>query len=99
MIKKLAFRNMCRNLRDYGVYFITLLFGVSIFYMFNSIYAQKDMMSVTESVNSAMTALRQILSYISVFVSIVLGGLIVYANNYFIRRRKKELGIYLILGM
>lgn len=57
------------------------------------------MMSVTESVNSAMTALRQILSYISVFVSIVLGGLIVYANNYFIRRRKKELGIYLILGM
>ena len=99
MIKKLAFRNMCRNLRDYGVYFITLLFGVSIFYMFNSIYAQKDMMSVTESVNSAMTALRQILSYISVFVSIVLGGLIVYANNYFICRRKKELGIYLILGM
>lgn len=99
MIKKLAFRNMCRNLRDYGVYFITLLFGVSIFYMFNSIYAQKDMMSVTESVNSAMTALQQILSYISVFVSIVLGGLIVYANNYFIRRRKKELGIYLILGM
>lgn len=99
MIRKLALRNMRRNMRDYGIYFLTLLFGVSIFYMFNSIYAQKDMMSVTEMINQSMVALQKILSYISVFVSFVLGGLIVYANNYFIRRRKKELGVYLTLGM
>ena len=99
MIRKLALRNMRRNMRDYGIYFLTLLFGVSIFYMFNSIYAQKDMMSVTETMNQSMVALQKILSYISVFVSFVLGGLIVYANNYFIRRRKKELGVYLTLGM
>ena len=56
-------------------------------------------MVVTETTAESMKALRQILSYISVFVAVVLGFLIVYANNFFIRRRKKELGIYMTLGM
>ncbi len=99
MLTKLAFRNMRRSIRDYGVYFLTLVFGVSIFYMFNSIYEQQGIMSVTETLNQTMIALREILSIISVFVAVVLGGLIVYANNFFIKRRKKELGIYMTLGM
>lgn len=56
-------------------------------------------MVVTETTAESMKALRQILSYISVFVAVVLGFLIVYANNFFIRRRKKELGVYMTLGM
>lgn len=99
MLIKLAFKNVGKSVRDYAVYFITLALGVCVFYMFNSIYAQQEIMTVTESLGKAMTALRRVLSYISVFVAIVLGFLIVYANNFFIKRRKKEIGVYLTLGM
>lgn len=99
MLTKLAFKNVGKSLREYAVYFFTLVFGVCVFYMFNSIYAQQKIMVVTETVNESMIALRTILSYISVFVAIVLGFLIVYANNFFIKRRKKELGIYMTLGI
>lgn len=99
MLTKLAFKNVSKSLREYAVYFFTLVFGVCIFYMFNSIYAQQEIMAVTETTNESMQALTKMLSYISGFVAVVLGFLIVYANNFFIRRRKKELGIYMTLGM
>lgn len=99
MLSKLAFKNASKSIKDYAVYFFTLVLAVCIFYMFNSIYAQKDIMVVTETTAESMKALRQILSYISAFVAVVLGFLIVYANNFFIRRRKKELGVYMTLGM
>lgn len=99
MLTKLAFKNVTKSFKDYAVYFFTLVFGVCIFYMFNSIYAQQDIMVVTQSTNEAMASLNQILGIVSIFVSIVLGFLIVYANNFFIKRRKKELGIYMTLGM
>ncbi len=99
MLTKLVFKNVGKSMQDYTVYFFTLVFGVSIFYMFNSIYAQQDIMVVTEILTDSMIALRKILSVISVFVAIILGFLIVYANSFFIRRRKKEMGIYMTLGM
>lgn len=99
MLNKLAFRNAKKSMRDYSVYFFTLVMGVCIFYLFNSIYAQQEIMAVTQTTNESMQLLQRVLSYISVFVAVVLGFLIVYANRFFIRRRKKELGIYLTLGM
>lgn len=99
MLVKLAFKNVGKNFRDYAVYFLTLVLGVSVFYMFNSIYAQQEIMSVTEAANQAMEAVRAVLSYLSLFVAVILGFLIIYANNFFVKRRKKELGVYLTLGM
>lgn len=99
MLTKLAFRNVGRSFQDYAVYFLTLVIGVCVFYMFNSIYAQQELMEATERINESMELLRRTLSIISVFVAVVMGFLIVYANNFFIKRRKKEIGIYLILGM
>ena len=95
MLTKLAFKNASRSLRDYAVYFLTLVLGVSIFYMFNSIYAQQDVISVTEVEHETMIALRDMLSYLSVFVAIVLGFLIVYATIISSGGAKKELGIYM----
>ena len=99
MLSKLAFKNALKSIKDYGVYLFTLVLCVGIFYMFNSIYAQKEIIAVTEATETAMRALQKILSYLSVFVSVILGLLIVYANNFFIKRRKKEFGIYMTLGM
>ncbi|MCY6369387.1 FtsX-like permease family protein [Clostridium ganghwense] len=99
MLTKLAFKNVGKSFKEYAIYFFTLAFGVCVFYMFNSIEAQQGIMEVTKTQHAAMKTLTQVLKYISIFVAVVLGFLIVYANNFFIKRRKKELGVYLALGM
>ena len=95
----LALRNIKKSIKDYSIYFITLVIAVAIFYIFNSVDSQTAMMSISKSTMEIVQAIVNVLSYISVFVSIVLGFLIVYANNFLIKRRKKEIGIYLTLGM
>lgn len=95
----LAFRNIKKSIKDYSIYFITLVIAVAIFYVFNSIESQTAMMSLNKSTMDIVQSLVDVLSYISVFVSVILGFLIVYANNFLIKRRKKEIGIYITLGM
>lgn len=99
MYSKLAFRNVRRSVRDYTIYFLTLTFGVCVFYVFNSIESQQAMMNISSSDAQSLQALTQIMGYVSVFISIILGFLILYANKFLIKRRKKELGIYMTLGM
>jgi len=99
MYVKLALRNVKKSFRDYAIYFLTLLFGVCIFYVFNSIDSQQSMMIVTKSEKESLETLQKLIDYVSVFVSVILGFLIVYANRFLVRRRKKELGIYQTLGM
>ena len=99
MLTKLAFKNVGKSVRDFTVYFFTLAFGVCVFYMFNSIYAQQAMFDMTEKQTETVQSICEILSYVSIFVAVILGFLIVYANGFFIKRRKKELGIYMTLGM
>lgn len=95
----LAFKNIKKSIKDYSIYFLTLVIAVAIFYIFNSIDSQTAMMSLNKSKMDMIESLVDILSYLSVFVSVVLGFLIVYANNFLIKRRKKEIGIYFTLGM
>ncbi len=99
MFSKLAFRNVSKSIKDYAVYFLTLMLGVCVFYVFNAMDAQQSMMDITQSGIDSMAALVQIINVVSVFVSVVLAFLILYANKFMIRRRKKELGIYMTLGM
>ena len=99
MCFKLAFRNMRRSMRDFTVYFITLMLGISIFYVFNSIEAQQAMLIISDQQLSLLQALTKMMGYVSAFVAVVLGFLILYANRFLIRRRKKELGMYTMLGM
>lgn len=99
MYCKLAFRNVKKSMRDYLLYFLTLTFAVCIFYVFNSIEAQQVMLKISTSEKEILKTLTQLMDVVSVFVSVILGFLIVSANHFLIRRRKKELGIYLLLGM
>lgn len=96
---KLALRSMKKNMKDYVIYFITLVLGVAIFYIFNSMDAQQAMIEMSESKRQIMQLMIQMLGMVSIFVSLVLGFLIVYANNFLIKRRKKEFGLYMTLGM
>ena len=99
MLFKLSIRNMKKSFKDYAIYFLTLVLGVAIFYMFNSIDSQQAMLEVSQSTKEIIKLMISMLGYVSVFVAVVLGLLIVYANNFLINRRKKEFGIYMTLGM
>ncbi|HAT4200900.1 TPA: ABC transporter permease [Clostridium perfringens] len=99
MYFKLAFKNIKKSYKNYVIYFLTLIFGICIFYTFNSIESQSVMMELNEQKQSAFMMAEQLIGYFSVFIAFVLGFLIVYANNYLIKRRKKEFGIYMTLGM
>ncbi|NFI06320.1 ABC transporter permease [Clostridium botulinum] len=94
MYSKIALKNIKKSYKDYTIYFLTLILAVCIFYSFNSIESQKVLIEI-----EFMSEIMKAISGVSVLVSIILGGLIVYANNFLIKRRKKELGIYMILGM
>ena len=99
MLFKLSWNNMKKSIKDYAIYFLTLVLGVAIFYMFNSIDSQQAMLEISESTREIIKLMISMLGYVSVFVAVVLGLLIVYANNFLINRRKKEFGIYMTLGM
>lgn len=90
---------MKRSMSDYAVYFVTLIIGISVFYVFNAISDQKVVLSIYKSDYSVIDLLRNIISVASVIVSVVLAFLVVYASNFLIRRRKKEFGVYMLLGM
>ncbi|MDU1323277.1 MAG: ABC transporter permease [Clostridium botulinum] len=99
MYSKIALKNIKKSYKDYSIYFLTLILAVCIFYSFNSIDSQKALTDIKSSGGNYLSKLMDIMSAVSVFVSIILGSLILYANNFLIKKRKKELGIYMILGM
>ncbi len=99
MLFKLSFENMKKSFKDYAIYFLTLVLGVAIFYMFNSLDSQEAMLNVSQSSKEMIKLMVSMLGMVSVFVAVILGLLIVYANNFLINRRKKEFGIYMTLGM
>lgn len=97
MLAKLAFGNMRKLLHDYAVYFLTLVLGVAVFYAFNTMSVQGDFLR--GDVGETLSQVGQILDGLTVFLAVILGFLMVYANNFLMRRRKKELGLYQVLGM
>lgn len=99
MLFKLSYRNVKRSMKDYSIYFLTLALGVCIFYIFNSLESQTIMMDLSQNKKSYVELISKTISAVSVFVSFVLGFLIIYANNFIIKRRNKEFGIYMTLGI
>lgn len=99
MYSKIALKNVKKSFKDYTIYFLTLTLAVCIFYSFNSIESQKALVEVSSTEGDYVTILSQLISYVSVFVAIILGSLILYANNFLIKKRNRELGLYMTLGM
>lgn len=107
MLMKLALRNVRRSVRDYAVYFVTLTLGVAVFYAFNAIGDSRVLFEAQEGAANVLLSsgvsifdiLAQVMTYFSVVVAVVLGFLVLYANRFVVRARKKEFGTYLLLGM
>ena len=99
MYSKIAMKNVKKSFKDYSIYFLTLTLAVCIFYSFNSIESQKAFMEMSASGAEFIDEVSAMISCVSVFVAVILGSLIIYANNFLIKKRNKELGIYMTLGM
>ena len=100
MLAKLAFRNVRRAGRDYAIYFITVALGVALFYAFNAVHSQAVLFDALSADSVRMLdLLNMMIGLFSAVVACVLGFLVVYANRFLIRRRRREFGTYLLLGM
>lgn len=99
MYAKIALGNVRKSFRDFSIFFLTLAFGVCVFYAFGSITDQAAVIQMAEDERRMVEALSDMLGGVSVFIVVILGFLVVYANRFLIRRRKREFGIYLTLGM
>lgn len=99
MLCKLSFKNIKKSIKDYAIYFFTLILGVAIFYVFNALESQTVLMNVSSQTQELIELMMTMLSSVSVFVSFILGFLIIYASRFLMKRRNKEFGVYLTLGM
>ncbi|MEB2294588.1 ABC transporter permease [Priestia megaterium] len=99
MTFNLIFKNVRRSMKDYAIYFLTLALGVSLFYAFNSISSQPDLNNLNYAMELFGDALVTYIGLLSKFIAVILAFLIVYANQFIMKRRKKEMGIYMSLGM
>ena len=99
MLFKLSVRNIIKSIQNYLIYFVTLILGVAIFYVFNALGSQTIMLNVSSDTHDVIKMMNDTMSAVSVFVSFILGFLIVYASAFLMKRRKKEFGIYMLLGM
>lgn len=97
MLCKLAWGNVRRAGRDYLVYLLTLTLGVTVFYAFNTISMQVDIAGIDEK--GLAQVMGSILGDLTYFLAGVMAFLMVYANNFIMKRRKKEFGLYQVLGM
>lgn len=99
MLFKLSIKNIKKSFKDYAIYFLTLVLGVAIFYVFNALDSQEAMLELSATEKEIISIMNEFLSGVSILVAVILGFLIIYASRFLIKRRKKEFGIYLTLGM
>ena len=97
MLFKLAWGNVRRAGRDYLIYLLTITLGVTVFYAFNTISLQVDVAGICDPDVSYL--LDRTLGGLTMFLGVVMGFLMVYANSFIMRRRNKEFGLYQVLGM
>ena len=97
MLCKLAWGNVRRAGLDYLVYLLTLTLGVTVFYAFNTISMQVDIAGIDEE--GLAQVMGSMLGNLTYFLAGVMAFLMVYANNFIMKRRKKEFGLYQVLGM
>jgi len=95
MLKTLSIRNAKRQAKNYLIYFITLMVAASLIFGLNSLIFSKDIVFTLENTK----AMRYIIGISSVIIVLILAWLIRYMMNFMLKKRSKELSIYMILGI
>lgn len=90
-----AKKNIKGNFKSYLIYFISMLFSVVIYYTFVSLQYSKE---IAKSIESSQT-MQSIFMVASIVLILFVSVFILYSNNTFARKRKKEVGLYSLLGL
>lgn len=94
-LSKLSVRNAKRQARDYLVYFITIIMTAALVYAFNGIVFSSEI----HSLGSMMASLPLIIVFASIVVVGIMGWLVSYTTGFMLRKRSRELGTYILLGL
>lgn len=95
MLYKLAIKNLKNNMKQYAMYFLSVAFNVCIYYVFLSIRFNEKLQELLGS-DIKITAMFQV-GNVMIFIFATL--FIWYSTSFFLMRRKKEIGIYALLGV
>lgn len=88
MLFKLSLKNIKKSFKDYAIYFLTLVLGVAIFYVFNALDSQEALLKLNNSQKAVIGLMNEFLGGVSILVAVILGFLIIYASRFLIKRRK-----------
>lgn len=99
MYIKMTFQYLKQNFQLYWIYFFTLAFGIGVFYIFNSIPTQQSLLDINRTLRHALIPLQEMIDWLSLVIALMMGTVIVYVNSFLLKRRKKELAVYMFLGM
>lgn len=91
---KLAFDNIRKNKRLYIPQMLTGAGLIAVFYIIETICKDEKLSSVRGG--SYLPTIMQLGMYIMIFISAVL---ILYTNSFLMKQRKREYGLYNVLGM
>lgn len=95
MYAKLAFRNICRSLRDYIIYFITITLTIALMYSFLALGFSADIIAMSENMSMLTTGILALSFLIAFMASFVVR----YAIRFMLGQRKKEFALYELMGM
>ncbi|MBR3644369.1 MAG: ABC transporter permease, partial [Parasporobacterium sp.] len=95
MLFKLSTKNIRKSVKDYAIYFVTLVLGISVFYIFNAIETQASFLQLSNNAAEALQLMMSIITGMSVFIAFVLGFLVVYASRFLMKRRNREFALYM----
>lgn len=94
-LSELSRRNARRQVRDYLVYFVTVILAVALMYAFNGLAVAGEI----RELSAFMQSMPYIVGLASVVVVIIIGWLISYTMNFMLSKRSRELGTYILMGM
>lgn len=98
MYAKLFRNNLQKTLRDYCIYFFTLMISSSLFFAFLSLTSScNDILGGNG--NYSLSLFQNTIRYAVLSISVIFFALIRYINNYMLKQRSQEFSVYMILGM
>ena len=92
--KQLILRNLKKNIKNYYLYVFALIFSVALYFSFVTLQYDPAMDAASGSIKGE-AAMRTA----SVMLIVIVTVFLIYANNLFIKRRSKEIGLFQLVGM
>lgn len=97
---QLVFRNVIRNGREYLTYFFSSLFSVMVFFIFSLLYFHPKLGDQLRGSSDGMSEMANFgITVAEVVIAIMSFVFLWYAFNTFLKGRKKQLSVYLTIGM